>query len=226
MRKFKGFSVCVAAIALIPAGPAAAETPNRGQLQQAVKSAHAANLKRLQDWIALPTIAAEKLNMPQGAEYMRQLLLDAGFQQAKIIPTDGLPGVFATLDSGAPTTLGIYFMYDVKQYVPSEWSSPPLEGRLVDRPEGKAIIGRGAVNQKGPETAFLAALHAFKASGRKLPVNLVLVAEGEEEIASPHFGQIVRDPEVFAAMRKAVGVFIPGAGQESNGATSIDLGAK
>jgi acetylornithine deacetylase/succinyl-diaminopimelate desuccinylase-like protein len=226
MRKFKGFSVCVAAIALIPAGPAAAETPNRGQLQQAVKSAHAANLKRLQDWIALPTIAAEKLNMPQGAEYMRQLLLDAGFQQAKIIPTDGLPGVFATLDSGAPTTLGIYFMYDVKQFDPKEWTSPPLEGRLVDRAEGKAIIGRGAVNQKGPEIAFLSALHAFKASGRKLPVNLVLVAEGEEEIGSPHFLQVVNNPEVRAAMSKASGVFIPGANQETNGATGIDLGAK
>jgi len=117
-------------------------------------------------------------------------------------------------------------MYDVKQFVPSEWSSPPLEGRLVDRPEGKAIVGRGAVNQKGPENAFLSALQAFKATGRKLPVNLVLVAEGEEEIASPHFHQIVQNPEVLAAMKQAVGVFIPGANQEGNGATDIDLGAK
>src|SRR5205085_4277792 len=124
--------------------------PNRPQLAAAVKAAHAANLKQLQDWIAHPTIAAEKVNVDGGAEYFRKLALDAGFQQAKIIQTDGVPGVFATLDAGAPTTLGLYFMYDVKQYAPSEWSSPPLEGRLVDRPEGKAIIGRGAVNQKGP----------------------------------------------------------------------------
>ena len=101
-----------------------------------------------------------------------------------------------------PSTLGVYFMYDVKHYDPTEWSSPPLEGRLVDRPEGKAMVGRGAVNQKGPETAFLAALHAFRAAGRKLPVNLVLVAEGEEEIASPHFPQIVTEPEVRAALEK------------------------
>jgi acetylornithine deacetylase/succinyl-diaminopimelate desuccinylase-like protein len=203
-----------------------AETPNRPQLEQAVKAAHAANLKRLQDWIANPTIAAEKVNVTDGAEHMRRLLLDAGFQQAKIIPTDGVPGVFATLDAGAPTTLGIYFMYDVKQYDPKEWSSPPLEGRLVDRPEGKAIMGRGAVNQKGPEIAFLSALRAFKDTGRKPPVNVVLVAEGEEEIGSPNFHQVINNPEVLAAMRKASGVFIPGAGQESNGATSIDLGAK
>ena len=213
-------------VSLMAAAPTMAETPNRAQLEQAVKSAHEANLKRLRDWIANPTIAAEKVNVDKGADYMRRLLLDAGFQQAKIIPTDGVPGVFATLDAGAPTTLGIYFMYDVKQYDPKEWSSPPLEGRLVDRPEGKAIMGRGAVNQKGPEMAFLSALHAFKATGRKLPVNIVLVAEGEEEIASPHFHQVIANPEVLSAMKKAVGVFIPGAGQESNGATSIDLGAK
>jgi acetylornithine deacetylase/succinyl-diaminopimelate desuccinylase-like protein len=203
-----------------------AETPNRPQLDAAVKSAHAANVKRLQDWIAHPTIAAEKVNVDTGADYMRKLLLDAGFQQAKIIPTTGVPGVFATLDAGAPTTLGVYFMYDVKQYDPKEWSSPPLEARLVDRPEGKAIVGRGAVNQKGPETAFLSALRAFKDAGRKPPVNIVLVAEGEEEIASPHFHEVIANPEVRTAMGKAVGVFIPSAGQSSTGAAEILLGAK
>ena len=190
------FAAAVAALAVTTAMPALAETPNRPELAAAVKAAHGTNLKRLQDWIALPTIAAEKRGTPQGAEHMRQLLLDAGFQQAKIVPTSGIPGVFATLDAGAPTTLGIYFMYDVKQYDPAEWSSPPLEGRLVDREQGKAIMGRGAVNQKGPEVAFLSALHAFKATGRKLPVNLVLVAEGEEEIASPNFHEIIATPEV------------------------------
>lgn len=208
------------------ASSATAATPNRAELAAAVKSEHAANVKRLQEWIANPTIAAEKVNVDKGAEYMRQLLLDSGFQQAKIIPTDGVPGVFATLDAGAPTTLGIYFMYDVKQYDPKEWSSPPLGGRMVDRPEGKAMMGRGAVNQKGPEMAFLSAVRAFKATGRKLPVNIVLVAEGEEEIASPNFHQVIANPEVLAAMRKAVGVFIPAAGQESNGATTLTLGAK
>ncbi|MEO5612332.1 MAG: M20/M25/M40 family metallo-hydrolase [Sphingomicrobium sp.] len=158
---------------------------------------------------------------------MKKLALDAGFQQARVVATDGVPGVFATLDAGAKHTLALYFMYDVKHYDPAEWSSPPLEGRIVDRPgEGKAMIGRGAVNQKGPETAFLAALHAFKAAGVKLPVNLVLVAEGEEEIASPHFSQIVNQPDVSAALKKAVGVIIPSSGQSIEGSTTLLLGAK
>ena len=59
-------------------------------------------------------------------------------------------------------------MYDVKQFDPKEWSSPPTEAKIVDKPGlGKIMIGRGAVNQKGPEATFLAALHAMKAAGRK-----------------------------------------------------------
>src|SRR5262249_15016047 len=88
-------------------------------------------------------------------------------------------------------------------------------------------VGRGAVNQKGPEAAFLAALHAFRGAGRKLPVNLVLVAEGEEEIGSPHFPQIVRKPEVSAALsRCTAGIFMPSASQGLDGIVQITLGAK
>ena len=208
-------------------GPLSAQAPNRKQIESIVAGQHDANVQALRDWIALPTIAAEGKNVAEGAEYMRKLALDAGFQKARIVPSGGVPGVFATLDSGAKTTLGIYFMYDVKQFDPAEWSSPPLEGRLVERPgEGLALVGRGAVNQKGPEMAFLAALKAMKAAGRKLPVNLVLVAEGEEEIASPNFPTIVADPEVAAALKKTVGVFIPTTSQDQEGNAGITLGAK
>lgn len=224
-RRLTGLGM-VAAIALAGV-PLAAETPDREALAAQVEAQRDATIKALQDWIALPTIAAEKRNTSAGAEYMMQLARDAGFQQAKIIPTDGVPAVFATLDAGAPVTLGIYFMYDVKQFDPAEWNSPPLEGRLVERPgEGTAIVGRGAVNQKGPEMAFLAAIKAIQASGRKLPVNLVLVAEGEEEVASTNFAQVVAVPEVQAALAKTIGVFIPTAAQSKDGSANITLGAK
>src|SRR3954469_277984 len=89
---------------------------------------HDSTVKMLRDWIALPSIAAENRGYPQGAEYMANLAREAGFQHVELVPTAGKPGIFGTLDAGAKTTLGIYFMYDVKQYDPSEWSSPPLEG--------------------------------------------------------------------------------------------------
>ena len=192
-----------------------------------IAARHDEAVKRLQDWIALPSIAAENLNSAEGAERMAQLAREAGFQKVTIVPTDGKPGVFATLDAGAAKTVGLYFMYDVKQFDPAEWTSPPLEARIVDKPGfGKVIIGRGAVNQKGPEAAFLAALHAIRGAGEKMPVNLVLVAEGEEEIGSPHIGQIVHRPEVEAALRSCVGVFMPSASQDPDGVVTVSLGAK
>ena len=134
------------------------------------------------------------------------------------VPTDGQPGIFATLDAGAPRTVGLYFMYDVKQADPSEWTSPPFEAALVDKPGlGKVLVGRGAVNQKGPEATFLAALHAMRGAGKKMPVNFVFVAEGEEEIGSPHFPQVVRKPEIAAALKKCTSVFMPYAAQGLNG---------
>jgi acetylornithine deacetylase/succinyl-diaminopimelate desuccinylase-like protein len=184
-------------------------------------------IKRLQDWIALPSIAAENRNMNEGAQRVIDLLKEAGFQTATKMPTDGQPGVFATLDAGAARTVGMYFMYDVKQFDPSEWSSPPLEARIVDKAGyGQVMIGRGAINQKGPEATFLAALHALRAAGRKPPVNIVLVAEGEEEIGSPHFGQVVHSPAVLAALKSCHEVFMPFAAQSPQGDVTINLGAK
>src|SRR4029079_12422889 len=87
-------------------------------------------------------------------------------------------------------------------------------------------VGRGATNSKGPQVACLAALQAFKAANQKLPVNLVLVCEGEEEIGSPNFPQIVFKPEIQAALAKTLGVIIPLGNQSLDGSVEINLGAK
>ncbi len=188
---------------------------------------HDESVQRLQEWIHQPSIAAENRGVSEGCDLTMRFLREAGFGEVTKIPTDGQPGIFATLDAGAPRTLGLYFMYDVKQVDPAEWSSPPWDAKLVEKADiGTVIIGRGAVNQKGPEASFIAALHAIRASGRKLPVNLVLVAEGEEEIGSPHFPQIVRRPEVLAALKKCSGIFMPSAEQELDGNVTMTLGAK
>ncbi|HET9367003.1 MAG TPA: hypothetical protein VFO22_02950, partial [Candidatus Udaeobacter sp.] len=148
------FAICTVASSSFSAANELAD------IKSEITRQHDAAVKRLQDWIGQVSIAAENRGYPEGAEYMAKLARDAGFQQATVINTDGKPGVFATLDAGAPKTVGLYFMYDVKQFDPAEWTSPPTEARIVDKPPlGKVMIGRGAVNQKGPEAAFLAALH-------------------------------------------------------------------
>jgi acetylornithine deacetylase/succinyl-diaminopimelate desuccinylase-like protein len=225
-RTFLQGATAAAALTAIPRW-AQAHPDDFSAIRAEIEKRHDESLKRLQTWIRQPSIAAENRGMNEGCELMMEMLREAGFSGVKKMPTDGQPGVFATLDAGAPKTLGLYFMYDVKQADPSEWSSPPFEATLVDKAGlGKVIVGRGAVNQKGPEATLLAAFHAIRGAGKKLPVNLVFVAEGEEEIGSPHFPQAVRSPEVAAALKKCSGVFMPFASQGLDGEVSMFLGAK
>jgi len=217
-----------AAAALVPtAGSGRAETPDLKPVLAEIEKRHDESVRRIQDWIKQPTIAAENKGINEGRDLMTRLLREAGCSQVTTCPTDLHPGVFGILDAGAPKTLAVYFMHDVKQVDPSEWSSLPFTPTLVDKPGlGKILVGRGAVNSKGPQGAFLAAVHAIRGAGRKLPVNLVFVCESEEEIGSPHITQIVRRPEVLAALRKCTGVLTPSAAQGLDGTVTMSLGAK
>ena len=201
---------------------------DRAKIYAEIEKRHGEAVARLQDWVRNPSIAAENRGSETGVAQMISLVKDAGFQTAVRMPTAGKPGVFATLDAGAPRTVGLYFMYDVKQADPAEWTlAPPFEARIVEKPGyGKVLVGRGAVNQKGPEAAFLAALHAFRGAGVRLPVNLVFVAEGEEEIGSPHIPEIARNPEVAKALSRTMGVYMPSASQDPDGSVAVSLGAK
>ena len=224
-RTFLHGAAAVGAAALLPRSARAAA--NLKPIYDQVEKRHGEALARLQDWIKQPSIAAESRGMTEGRDLTMRMLRDAGFTKVESVATDGHPGIFATLDAGAPRTIGLYFMYDVKQVDPKEWSSPPWDAALVDLPKlGKVVMGRGAVNQKGPQATFLAALHAIRGAGKKLPVNLVFVAEGEEEIGSPHFHQIVSRPEITAALKRCDGIFMPHASQSNDGTVTINLGAK
>src|SRR5207237_9239371 len=122
-----------AALSMVPAGAFAASGDAKA-IRAAVDKQLPDNIARIQDWIRHPGIAAENWRMDESCDYTMGLLRDAGFQLVKKVPTDGQPGILATLDVGAKRTVGIYFMYDVKQVVPSEWASPPSDAALVDKP--------------------------------------------------------------------------------------------
>ncbi|HEX3474958.1 MAG TPA: M20/M25/M40 family metallo-hydrolase [Kofleriaceae bacterium] len=224
-RTFLHGAAVVGAAALLPRRAHAAA--NLKPIYDQIEKRRAETIARIQEWIKQPTIAAESRGITEGRDLTMRLLRDAGFGKVESVSTDGHPGIFATLDAGAKRTIGLYFMYDVKQVDPKEWSSPPWDAAIVEVPKlGKAIMGRGAVNQKGPQATFLAALHAIRAANRKLPVNLVFVAEGEEEIGSPHFAQVVSRPDIQAQLKKCDGVFMPHACQSNDGTVTINLGAK
>src|SRR5437879_2787046 len=124
-------AVITSAAALGWTGQTRAAQDDFAEIKAQIATQHDESVKWLHDWIQQVSIAAENRGYPEGAEYMAQLAREAGFQQATVINTEGKPGVFATLDAGAPKTVGLYFMYDVKQFDPAEWTSPPTEARIV-----------------------------------------------------------------------------------------------
>src|SRR5436190_1674435 len=120
--------------------------PDFTAIQREIEKRHDESVQRLQQWIRQPSIAAEKRGMDEGCDLSMRMLRDAGFGEVTKISTDGQPGIFATLDAGAPRSIGMYFMYDVKQADPAEWSSPPFEAALVDKQDldGKVTMTLGA----------------------------------------------------------------------------------
>src|SRR5262249_14668606 len=105
-REFvQGAASGVALVALPELVLAAAPGGDKAAVLAQIPKMHAENLKRLQDWIALPSIAAENRNFPQGPEHMMKLAEEAGFTGVKLIPSAGKPGVFGRIDAGARTTV-------------------------------------------------------------------------------------------------------------------------
>lgn len=184
----------------------------------------AAHTENLQRWVRQPSVSAQNLGVAQMAEMVRRDLLALGFKEAELVPTSGHPGVWGYYDAGAEKTLAVYMMYDVQPVEPTGWTVNAFEGALVDRPLGKVLMARGATNQKAPQRAFLNALEAIIRSGARLPVNLMVVSEGEEELGSPNFGQVIDKYE--ARLKTASGVFFPFNSQEPDGDVSMFLGVK
>ena len=85
----------------------AADGPELKPLFAEIEKRHDEAVARLQEWIRQPSIAAENRGMQEGCALMMRLLREAGFEQVTKVPSDGQPGVFATLDAGAPRTVGI-----------------------------------------------------------------------------------------------------------------------
>jgi acetylornithine deacetylase/succinyl-diaminopimelate desuccinylase-like protein len=180
--------------------------------------------RALQRWMRQPSISAQNTGILEMATMLRDDLRDLGFQEAELVPTGGHPGVWGYHDAGAEHTLLVYMMYDVQPVNPEDWDSPPFEADFVENELGRAIMARGATNQKGPERAFLNAVESIIAVDGKLPVNLMVAAEGEEELGSPHFPDIVDAYE--ERMRQADGVLFPMSVQEQDGSTTMLLGVK
>ncbi len=182
------------------------------------------HVEALQRWVRQPSISAQNVGVVEMAEMLRDDLKALGFAEAELVETDGHPGVWGYYDAGAEKTLMMYMMYDVQPVNEEDWRTPPFAGNLVDHERGKVLMARGATNQKGPQRALLNAIESIIATTGGLPVNLMITAEGEEELGSPHYPQIVDKYE--ARLRNADGVLFPFNSQTPDGNVLINLGVK
>jgi len=153
---------------------------------------HVANL---QAFIRQPSISNSGEGIPESAEMVKGFFEELGCQTARVYDTGiteygspGNPVVYAKCDEGAPKTLAFYWMYDTMPVTqPDNWIVPPFEARIVDgttaavASASRVIVARGAYNSKGSAMAQLNALRSMKAVHGKLPVNIMFVAEGDEE---------------------------------------------
>ncbi len=165
---------------------------------------HVLNLRR---WIQQPSISNTGEGMQESAYMVKGFFDQLGCQDTNVFDVgitewgqQGNPVVYGKCDEGRDKTVVLYWMYDTMPITqPDLWKAPPFEGRLVEQPPyAKVMIGRGATNSKGPQMTQLNALMSIKAVTGTLPVNVIFVAEGDEERMSIGYRKFVRDhPELF-----------------------------
>ena len=146
-------------------------------------------IDRLIDYLRHPSISAHGIGMAEVADYLLAWLAKLGFD-AQLMPTPGWPLVLGRhLDQPAAPTVLLYGHYDVQPPEPlDEWISPPFEPTIRD---GR-LYARGAGDNKGQHFAQILALEALLAVHGRLPCNVIVLLEGEEEVGSPHIAEFVR----------------------------------
>ncbi len=148
------------------------------------------SLERLFALLRIKSISTDphyKKDCREGAEFCARMLNEIGIP-AKVRDTIGHPMVVGHYDGagkGSPHVL-FYGHYDVQPVDPlSLWTRDPFDPAIVDVKGEKQIVGRGAEDDKGQLMTFVEAARAWMAVAGKLPVNLTILFEGEEESASP-----------------------------------------
>jgi acetylornithine deacetylase/succinyl-diaminopimelate desuccinylase-like protein len=170
------------------------------------------------EFLRIPSVSAKSehnADTSRAAEWVKNSLDKIGVP-AKIYPTPGHPVVVGEWRNapGAPTVL-IYGHYDVQPAEPLElWTSPPFEPTV----RHGNIFARGSIDDKGQVFLHIKALEAHLATRGTLPVNVVVIVEGEEEIGSEHLASFVRQQK---KLLKADAVVISDSAMFAPGLPSI-----
>jgi acetylornithine deacetylase/succinyl-diaminopimelate desuccinylase-like protein len=176
-------------------------------------------IARLQAFCRQPSIAAQGVGMAEMAEMVHGTLLEAG-AQVEVVATARYPVVVGRFGGFGTKTLMFYNHYDVQPPEPLDlWESPPFAAEIRDG----HLYARGAADNKGNLVARLAAVEAWQAVRGELPLNVLFVVEGEEEIGSPNLGRFA---EENADKLRADGCIWESGYKDTKGRLEILLGVK
>jgi acetylornithine deacetylase/succinyl-diaminopimelate desuccinylase-like protein len=147
------------------------------------------HLERIRAYLRQPSVSSTGEGMEAGAEATAGLVAAAG-GDVEILPTPGHPAVLGTIAGAGPRLLR-YGMYDVQPAEEPDWETPPFGAEITHRVGvGPVVVARGAANSKGTLAATLLALSSLRAVD-DLPVTVVLLVDGEEELGSPNLPGVV-----------------------------------
>jgi acetylornithine deacetylase/succinyl-diaminopimelate desuccinylase-like protein len=168
-----------------------------------------------------PSVSAEARAVDETAVLVEELLVDAGFETRQLRAEDSPAAVYGEQQGRSDYMLLLYNHYDVQPVEPFElWESPPFEPTKRD---GK-LFARGTADNKGELAVRLAVIRALREQSGALPIRVRWIVEGEEEVLSPHFGDIVR---LNADLLRAEACLWEGApARLSDGRPCISLGVK
>lgn len=165
------------------------------------RSHHESYLQSLYEFLRIPSISTLPEAAPameEAAQWLAGAMADVGLQRVAVMPTAGYPVVYGEwLGAGpkAPTLL-YYGHYDVQPVDPvDEWLSPPFEPTV----RNNQLFSRGASDDKGQVYLVLAAIDSYLRTEGRLPVNLKVIVEGEEEISSPSLASWVAAHQAMLA---------------------------
>ena len=152
-----------------------------------IRRQHPQHLEQLFELLRIPSVSTlpeRGEDVRRCAQFLANDLNDMGMRNVKVMSTKGHPALYAEWlgAPGAPTIL-IYGHYDVQPPDPLDlWESPPFEPEI----RNGEIYARGSADDKGQLFAYFKAIEAYLSQEEKLPVNVKLLIEGEEEIGSAH----------------------------------------
>ena len=151
-------------------------------------------LEELKEYLAIPSISAlpeHAADVRRCAEWTAAEMTRIGMQNVRLEETPGHPIVYGDWlgAEGAPTIL-FYGHYDVQPVDPLElWESPPFEATIRDG----EIYARGSADDKGQVFMHFKAIEAHMKQNGKLPVNMKIILEGEEEVGSANLDHYIKD---------------------------------